>query len=126
MDCLRLATEHRDDFAKTMRCRAQACAMMRQEKQALRTLAQMQAARKAAAVPALAAGASQHPPPAAPQPEPIRAADDLAPPGPAPQPDASCSAACHTPPEPALQPDLLARAEAIAIEQPVAAAQIRC
>jgi len=59
-DCLRLATEHRDDFAKTVRCRAQACAMMRQGRQALRTLEQMRAARGTAA-PAPGASAGRRP-----------------------------------------------------------------
>ncbi len=107
MDCLRLAAQHRDDLAKTLRCRAQAGAMMRQEKRALRVLAKMQAARKAAAVPAPAAGADQGPQQAAPLPEQTRAARDPAPPAPAPQ------------------PDVLAQAEEFAIEEPLAATQVR-
>lgn len=58
-DSLRLATEHRDDFTKTLRCRAQACAMMWQWRQALRMLEDMQKARRTAAPTASAPGADQ-------------------------------------------------------------------
>jgi hypothetical protein len=102
-DCLRLATEHRDDYAKTMRCRAQACAMMRQMQRVLRTLEQMQAARRAA-IPATAPTAS----PRATAPHPA-----ATPAVPAAQPD------------PAPQPDALVQAEAFAVAHPVYAAQIR-
>jgi hypothetical protein len=100
-DCLRLATEHRDDYAKTMRCRAQACAMMRQMQRVLRTLEQMQAARNRAAEPAPTA--SQRPQATAPHPDATPAA----------------------PPDPSPQPDALAQAEAFAVAHPVYAAQIR-
>jgi hypothetical protein len=111
-DSLRLATEHRDDFTKTVRCRAQACAMMRQERQALRTLEDMQKARWAAAPAASALGADQRPQPTVPHPDQTEAARDPAPPTPAPA-------------DPAPQRDALAQAEEFAMEEPVAAAQIR-
>ncbi len=82
MDCLRLATEHRDDLMKTFRYRAQACAMMRQVQRtlrALRALQPMKAARQAA-VPASVPGESQRPRPTAPRRDKTQAARDLAPP----------------------------------------------
>ena len=106
-DCLRLAIEHRDDFTKTLRCRAQACAMMRQVQRTLRTLQQMQAARLTA-IPAAAPGASQQPRPTAPGPDATPAARDSA-----------------APPDPAPQSDALAQADAFAAKHPVYAAQIR-
>jgi hypothetical protein len=106
-DCLRLATEHRDDYVKTVRCRAQAVTMMRQMQRALRTLKQMQAERLAA-IPAAAPGASQRLQPTAPHPDEAPAARDPA-----------------APPDPAPQPDALAQADAFAVEYPVYAAQIR-
>jgi hypothetical protein len=106
-DSLRLATEHRDDYAKTMRCRAQACAMMRQMRQMLRTLEQMQAARRAA-IPAAAPGPIQRPQPAAPHSDNTPAARDPA-----------------APPDPAPQSDALAQADAFAMKYSVYAAQIR-
>jgi hypothetical protein len=106
-DCLRLATEHRDDYAKTMRCRAQACAMMRQMRQTLRTLEQMQAARQAA-IPDTAPGPSQRPQPAAQHSDSTPATRDPA-----------------APPDPAPQSDALAQADAFAIKYSVYAAQIR-
>jgi hypothetical protein len=52
MDSFRLATEHRADLDTRMRCRAQACALMRQSRRTQRTLEEMQAAQeKTAAVP---------------------------------------------------------------------------
>lgn len=46
-DCLRLAAEHRDDFAKVTRCRAQANAMTRQMDRSLRMLATLRKERGA-------------------------------------------------------------------------------
>jgi hypothetical protein len=122
-DSLRLASEHRDDFKLTLRCRAQAGAMMRQGTQTLRMLREMQAARLAAA-PVFAVGTRQSPRPAAAQPDRTEgAAHDPAPATSAPQPDQTQAAAQD--PAPAPQSDAFARAEAFALEEPVAAAQIR-
>jgi hypothetical protein len=67
MDCFRLASQYCNDLAATLRCRAQAAAMMRQMQSALRTLINMQSMRQKAA----AAKQSVAPPKdAIPQPEP--------------------------------------------------------
>jgi hypothetical protein len=123
-DCLRLATEHRDDLTKTLRCRAQACATMRQMQRALHTLHQMQAAREKAASASMP-NESQRPQPAAPHSEETQAARDPVPPGPAPQPGKTQAARPPALPGLASQPDALSQAEAFAIENAVHAAQIR-
>jgi hypothetical protein len=67
MDSFRLASQYCNDLAATLRCRAQAAAMMRQMQSALRTLINMQSVRQKAA----AARQPEAPPKGAmPQPEP--------------------------------------------------------
>lgn len=56
-DCLRESNDHRGDFAKAMRCRAQAASMMREARAARRILAQQQKTRLAVA--GVAAGAPE-------------------------------------------------------------------
>jgi hypothetical protein len=102
VDSLREAGVYRDEFAKMTRCRAQAASMMREERAAKRTLAQEQKVRLAAeavagSAPVQPAAASVAAPQAAPP--PVQAA----------------------PPS----PEAIARAEAFALENGVAAAQIR-
>jgi hypothetical protein len=77
-DCLRLATEHRDDLPTACRCRAQAASMMRQMHQALRVLRQTQALRPI--VPAEHLPEANSPrPPAPPPPPPARHGPNLYP-----------------------------------------------
>jgi len=136
-DSLREAGLYREDFAKRTRCRAQAASMMREERAAKRMLAQEQKVRLATeavagAPKAQPAIAPAPPPQAEPQaPPPVQAA---APP-PAPVPPAVAPprpAATHAAPPPALagsapppSPEAIAKAEAFADEEMVAAAQIR-
>jgi hypothetical protein len=51
MDSFRLASQYCNDLPATMRCRAQAAAMMRQVQSALRTLTNMQSMRQKTAAP---------------------------------------------------------------------------
>jgi hypothetical protein len=106
---LREAGVHREDFAKMMRCRAQAASMMREERAAKRMLAQEQKVRLggealAGTAPAQKAAASAPPPQAEPHapPSPVQAGS--------------------TPPA---SPEAIAKAEAFAQKNMAAAAQIR-
>jgi hypothetical protein len=147
VECLRLAGVYREDFAKATRCRAQAASLMREERAAARMLAQEQKLRRAgasvaeasaSAAPARPAVASAPLPAAAPEAPPPQAQATAAAPQPAPVPPpaplrpavtraappvqaASARAASAAPPS----PEAIARAEAFAQDNIVAAAQIR-
>jgi hypothetical protein len=112
VDGLREAGVYRDDFAKMTRCRTQAAGMMREERAAKRMLAQEQKVRLAAeavagSAPVQQAAASAATPQAEPQATPA-----------APPPVQAGSA-------PPPSPEAIAKAEAFALENGVAAAQIR-
>jgi hypothetical protein len=124
IDALREAGVYRDDFPKMSRCRAQAASMMRGEQSARRTLAQEQKMRLA--VEAVAGSVPVQP--AIPLPH-----DELQP---VPRPVQATQPRRHTATKPAPQPaggesapsptaEALAKAEAYAAENGVAAAQIR-
>jgi hypothetical protein len=80
VDSIALSMQYRNDLAATLRCRAQASAMMRQAQSALRSLRQMQAAREKAETEMQPAAmeragywyreAASPPPPAEPAPQP--------------------------------------------------------
>jgi hypothetical protein len=148
-DSLREAGVHREDFAKQTHCRAQGASMMREERATRRMLAQEQKVRLATeavanspkAQPAASATAppaepQAAPPPvqpaaaAAPQPAPVAApapspvAAPVAAPVPAGAPPRPAAARSASPPAPP-SPEAIARAEAFAQENIVAAAQIR-
>jgi hypothetical protein len=125
-ESLREAGVHRENFAKSTRCRAQAASMMREERAAKRMLAQEQKVRLATEEVANTPKArsdttSVQPPQAQPHapPPPVQAA--AAAPQPAPTP-ASTPPALHTPPP---SPEAIAKAEAFAQQNIAAAAQIR-
>ncbi len=139
-DSLREAGVHREDLAKMFRCRAQAASMMREERATRRMLAQEQRVRLATeavaithkAQPATASAPSpqaelQAPPPpvqpaaAAPLPAPVPATVVPLRPSTAPAAPSPVQAASAPPPS----PEAIARAEAFADEDLVAAAQIR-
>ena len=142
-ESLREAGVHREDLAESSRCRAQAASMMREERAAKRMLAQEQKVRLAAeavtgttpAQPATAAA----PPPADPQPAPppvqtVAAAQQVAPmaasvPPALPSLRAAAAQAAALPVQAGSalppSPDSIAKAEAFAQEDIVAAAQIR-
>ncbi len=144
VECLRLAGVYREDFAKATRCRAQAASLMREERAAARMLAQEQKLRRAgaavaeasaSAAPARPAVASAPLPSAAPEaPPPQVQATEAAPHHAAPAPlrpavtraappvqAAPARAASAAPPS----PEAIAKAEAFAQDNIVAAAQIR-
>ena len=136
VESLREAGVYREDFAKRTRCRAQAASMMRAESAAKRALEREQKVRLATeavanTAEAQPAAASALPPQAEPQaPPPVQAAPPPAPmpPAVAPQrpaatPAAPQPAAAETAPPPS--PEAIAKAEAYAREEGVAAAQIR-
>jgi hypothetical protein len=146
VDGLREAGVYRDDFAKVTRCRAQAVSMMREERATRRTLAQEQKVRLATEAVAGSAPAqpaipipSAPPPQAEPRaaPPPVQAAAPASQPAPvaAPVPAAvppRRPAATTPAPQPAAaesapppSPEAIAKAEAFAQEDIVAAAQIR-
>jgi hypothetical protein len=132
---LREAGVHRENFAKSSRCRAQAASMMREERAAKRMLAQEQKVRLATeavantpkAQPAAAAVAPQSDTASAqPQAEPQAAPPPPAQAAAATPPPASIAA----PVPPAMQvappsPEAIANAEAFTQKNIVAAAQIR-
>jgi hypothetical protein len=70
MDSFRLASQYCNDLSATLRCRAQAAAMMRQMQSALRTLINMQSQRQKAAT------AKQPVAPPEPQPDLVAPAED--------------------------------------------------
>jgi hypothetical protein len=139
-EALREAGVYRDDFAKRTRCRAQAASMMRAESSAKRTLEREQKVRlateavadtpkaqppvesapspqaelQAAPPPVQAAAAAPQPAPTVPSVAPLRPAATQAAPS-------QVQAASAPPPS----PEAIAKAEAFADEDLVAAAQIR-
>ena len=122
-DCLRLAAEHRDDFAKVTRCRAQANAMTRQMDRSLRMLATLRKERGAreATAPASSAARARFETPL--KPVPALGFDS----DPAPDPSATADAA----PEPSASPSdpvspaALAKAVQFAARNRMLAARIR-
>jgi hypothetical protein len=137
-DSLREAGVHREDFAKQTHCRAQAASMMREERATRRMLAQEQKVRLAAeavansprAQPASAAAPQAEPQAAPPPVQAAAAAPHLAPvaaPVPAGAPPRPAAARSTSPPAQAAppSPEAIAKAEAFAGENIVAAAQIR-
>ncbi|HVC59266.1 MAG TPA: hypothetical protein VND19_02735 [Acetobacteraceae bacterium] len=136
---LRLAGVHRDDFAKMTRCCAQAASMMRAESAAKRALEREQKVRLATEAVANTpqahpATASAPPPQAEPQaPPPVQATAAAPPPAAVPPPAAPpLLAVTQSAPPPAQagstpspSPEAIAKAEAFADEDIVAAAQIR-
>ena len=145
-ESLRAAGVYREDFAKSSRCHAQAASMMRQERATKRVLAQEQKVRLAteavanspraqpaasAAAPPQAEPQAAPPPvqPAAAAPRPAPAPAPMAAPAPAGAPlrpaatQAARPAATPTAPPPASPtPEAIAKAEAFAQENIVAAA----
>jgi hypothetical protein len=128
-ESLRLAGHYRDDFAKMTRCRAQAAGMMRAEASAKRTLEREQ--RMRLAVEAVAGGGPlQVEPPASPPVLVAAAAPPSAPEVPAVAPPRLAAAdpeplpaqAASAPPP---SPEAIAKAEAFAEREIVAAVQIR-
>ena len=120
-ESLREAGVHRENFAKSSRCRAQAASMMREERAAKRMLAQEQKVR-------LATEAVTSTPKA--QPTTVSAQTPQAEPHAPPPPAHAQAAAPSTPVRPAMQaappsPEAIATAEAYAQKNSVAAAQIR-
>ncbi len=109
VETLRLAGVHREDFAKMTRCCAQAASMMREERAAKRALEREQKVRLATEAVA-----------DSPQAHPVTAS---APPPQAELPAAPPQVQAGTTPPPS--PDAIAKAEAFAEEDMVAAAQIR-
>ncbi len=138
-ESLREAGVHREDFAKRTSCRAQAASMMREERAAKRMLAQEQKLRLAteavAGTQAAQPAASAPPPQAEPRtaPPPVQAAPAAPPPAPVPPSVAPLRPAATQAAVPQVQagsapppsPDSIAKAEAFAEEDMVAAAQIR-
>jgi hypothetical protein len=140
-ESLRAAGVYREDFAKSSRCHAQAASMMRQERATKRMLAQEQKVRLAteavANTPKAQSSAASAPLPqaepqtAAPPVQAAAAAPRLAPvatPAAAPVPAGALlrPAATQAAPPPAPpSPEAIAKAEAFAGENIVAAAQIR-
>ena len=145
-ESLRLAGRYRDDFGKLTRCRAQAASMMRAESAAKRTLEREQKMRLAVeavagAAPGQPAAASAPPQQAEPQaPPPVQVAAAAPPSAPEP-PEAAPEPPPAAPPRPAAanpapspapagsvpppSPEAIAKAEALARGEIVAAAQIR-
>jgi hypothetical protein len=148
-ECLRLAGVHREDFAKTTRCRTQAASMMRAELATMRALEREQKMRLA--VEAVAGSVSMQsaatdtapgqpevtavpPQQAEPQAPPQDLVSVVAPPS-VPEPHAATSprlAAANPAPLPVQaaaalppSPEAIAKAEAFAQREIVAAAQIR-
>jgi hypothetical protein len=141
-ESLREAGVFREDFSKRNRCRAQAASLMREERAAKRALAQeqkMRLAEEAVASGATARPAASAPPPhAEPQalPRPVQTAATAPLPAPAPAPVAAPVPADAPPPlqaaaapqaAPPAPPsaEAIAKAEAFADDDVVAAAQIR-
>ena len=130
-ESLREAGINRENFPKMTLCRAQAASMMREERATRRMLAQEQKLRLAAAsvaatAPAQPVMASAPPPSAEPQaaPPPVQATAAPPPPAPEPPPVTPLHPAV-TPAAPPPSPEAIAKAEAFADEDMVAAAQIR-
>lgn len=134
IDCLRCAGLHPDDFGKTATCRNQAAAMLREARAAKRILAQEQKQRLSFEAMAAAEWARQSA--AAPrQAEPVLPAapraEDHQPAAPlhlvattAASPRAQAESAPPPSPE-AIAPEAIAKAEAFALDNVIAAAQIR-
>jgi hypothetical protein len=129
-ESLREAGVHRENFTKSSRCRAQAASMMREERAAKRMLAQEQKVRLATEAvtntpKTQPTTVSAQPPQAKPHTAspPVRAAapsTPLAAPAPAPVPPAMQAGSAPPP-----SPEAIAKAEAYALKNSVAAAQIR-
>ena len=125
---LREAGIHRENFAKMMRCRAQAASMMREERAAKRMLAQEQKMRLATeavtSTPKTQSDTASAQPPQAELQAPSPPAQAAAAPPPAPMaaPVPSAMQAGSVPPP---SPEAIANAEAYALKNSAAAAQIR-
>src|SRR3984957_18058535 len=122
-DCLRLAAEHRDDFVKVTRCRAQANAMTRQMDRSLRMLTALRKERSAREAAQAAFNAMQASLKMPREPVPVLAlrGDPLPEPPLAPDPAPETTAAPRDP----VSPAALAKAEQFARHNRMLAARIR-
>jgi hypothetical protein len=129
-ESLREAGVHRENFTKSSRCRAQAASMMREERAAKRMLAQEQKVRLATeAVTSTPVANTSKAQPTTVSPQPPQAESQAAAPS-AAQAAAPPPAPAVAPVPPAMQaappsPEAIANAEAYALKNSVAAAQIR-